>query len=159
MKTLYDFTVKTPSWGAASLWEYRWKVILIVNTATKCGLSWQFHGLEQLYKKYGPEKFIILWFPCWQFANQEPWASEEVAAVCQRNFGVSFPIFAKVDVNWEAADPVFQFLKDQKGGIFGDTIKWNFTKFLIDSHGNVVKRYSPFTAPERIAEDIETYII
>jgi glutathione peroxidase len=154
MNTVYDFTVKKTNGENKSIGDYAGKPLLIVNTASKCGLTPQFTGLQELYKKYHEKGLEILGFPCGQFNNQEYDNIEETTEFCQLNYGVSFPMFAKVDVNGADADPLFAFLKEQKGGLLTKDIKWNFTKFLIDRNGQVVKRYAPTTEPSKIEEDI-----
>jgi len=129
---------------------YKDKVVLVVNTASKCGLTPQFEGLEDLYRKYKEKGLVILGFPSNQFANQEPGDEKSIAEGCVINYGVTFPMFAKVDVNGEGAHPLFKYLRKSLGGFFGDKIKWNFTKFLVDASGKPVKRFSPFTKPEAI---------
>lgn len=156
---IYDFLVVAPGGNMVSLSDYKWKVILIVNTATKCGLAPQFDGLEELYQKYKKDDFIILGFPCNQFANQEPVNDDEMTSVCKMNFGVTFPLFSKIDVNGENESPLYAFLKTEQGGILWSDIKWNFTKFLVDRTGNVVDRYAPTTEPKDIAQDIEKLIL
>lgn len=155
MTTVYDFTVKRANDLEQSLKEYEGKVLLIVNTASKCGLTPQFKGLQQLYEKYSERGFEILGFPCGQFNNQEFDQIEETTAFCQRNYGVTFPIFAKIDVNGENAHPLFKYLKSEKGGVLSNEIKWNFTKFLVNRDGKVIARYAPTTAPSKIEKDIE----
>ena len=136
--------------------EYSGNTILIVNTASKCGFTPQFTGLEQLYSKYRDKGFVILGFPCNQFANQESGTSDEIQEFCQINYGVSFPMFEKVDVNGENAHPIFKYLKSKLGGgIFGSKIKWNFTKFLVGKDGKVLERYAPQTKPQDLVKDIE----
>lgn len=153
--SLYQFDVALPSGEATSLQDYEGDVLLIVNTATKCGLAGQFDGLELLYQTYHQRGFKVLGFPSNQFANQEPGSNEEVAQTCKLNFGVTFPLFAKIDVNGAHEAPLYTYLKKQKRGFPSRNIKWNFTKFLIDRQGNVVKRYAPTTPPKRIVKDIE----
>jgi glutathione peroxidase len=154
MKTVYDFTVKMTNGQQKSLRDYEGKPLIIVNTASKCGLTPQFEGLQELYNKYKEQGLEILGFPCDQFNNQEFENIEETTEFCQLNYGVTFPIFAKIDVNGEKADPLFTFLKEQKKGVLLKNIKWNFTKFLIDSQGQVVERYAPTTEPSKIEEDV-----
>ncbi len=151
---VYDFTVKDSFGDEVSLSEYKGKVLLIVNTASKCGFTPQYEGLQKLYEKFGSDKFEILGFPCNQFGNQEPGGNEEIRNFCSINYGVTFRIFDKVDVNGKNADPLFKFLKDQTSGILGDSIKWNFTKFLVDAEGNVIKRFASATEPEKLEEYI-----
>jgi glutathione peroxidase len=154
MKTVYDFTTKMTNGEQKSLKEYEGHPLIIVNTASKCGLTPQFKGLQELYDTYKELGLEILGFPCDQFNNQEFENIKETTDFCQLNYGVTFPIFAKIDVNGEHADPLFTFLKEQKKGVLFKKIKWNFTKFLVDSNGHVVKRYSPTTAPSKIKEDL-----
>jgi glutathione peroxidase len=154
MNTVYDFTVKKTNGENKSIGDYAGKPLLIVNTASKCGLTPQFNGLQELYEKHHEKGLEILGFPCGQFNNQEYDNIEETTEFCQLNYGVSFPMFAKIDVNGSDADPLFKFLKEQKGGILTKDIKWNFTKFLVDRHGQVVKRYAPTTEPTIIEQDI-----
>lgn len=144
----YEFEVTKPNGERVSLRDYKDKVVLVVNTATKCGFADQFEGLEQLYKDYKSEGFVVLGFPSNQFRNQEPDDSETVEQTCKLNFGVTFPIFEKVDVKGASAHPLFKWLKRNKPGMLGREIKWNFTKFLIDRDGKVVKRFSPMRKPD-----------
>jgi len=155
MNKVYDFTVKTTNGDLMPLNKFEGKPLLIVNTASKCGLTPQFKGLQELYEKYSDQGLEIIGFPCDQFNNQEYENIEETTQFCQINYGVTFPITAKIDVNGENAHPLFAFLKKQKKGILSDTIKWNFTKFLIDREGQVVERYAPTTVPSKIEEDIK----
>jgi len=154
MKTAYDFTVKKTNGEKKSLRDYEGKPLLIVNTASKCGLTPQFTGLQELYDKYKENGLEILGFPCDQFNNQEFDNIDETTQFCQLNYGVTFPIFAKIDVNGVYADPLFKYLKDQKKGLLGSMIKWNFTKFLVDSNGQVIERYAPTTTPDKIEADV-----
>ena len=156
--TVHDFTVKTADGGEKSLRDFEGDVLLIVNTATKCGLAPQFDGLESLHQAYKDRGFAVIGFPSNQFANQEPGTDEEVQQACRMNFGVTFPLMAKIDVNGKNEDPLYTFLKKEQGGFLGDAIKWNFTKFLVDREGNVVKRYDPKKEPAEIAEDIEALL-
>lgn len=155
MTSIYDISVKKTNWEEISLSEYKWKVLLIVNTATKCGLAPQFDWLETLWNTYSHDEFAVLGFPCAQFAGQEPETNETVEQVCKMNFWVTFPLFAKLDVNGGDTHPLYRFLKKKKRGFFSSAIKWNFTKFLIDTEWNVIKRYAPTTTPASIAADIE----
>jgi glutathione peroxidase len=155
MTTLSDFSATTLEGREQELADYKGSVVLVVNTASQCGLTPQFAGLESLYEKYVDQGLVILGFPCNQFAGQEPGTADEIGAFCQRNYGVSFPMFDKIDVNGAGAHPLYQWLKSEKGGRLGDAIKWNFTKFLIGRDGQVIKRYSPTTEPEKLAGDIE----
>ncbi|WP_430814998.1 glutathione peroxidase [Carboxylicivirga sp. RSCT41] len=130
--------------------DYNGKTVLVVNTASKCGLTPQYEGLEALYQKYKDKGLVILGFPCNQFGNQEPGDAKSISEGCLINYGVSFPMFAKVNVNGEQAHPLFKYLKSELGGLFGSKIKWNFTKFLIDAEGKPLKRFAPITKPEKI---------
>ena len=156
MTTIYDFQAEMLEGEQKKFSEYQGKVLLIVNTASQCGLTPQFEGLEQLYQDYQSKSLIILGFPCNQFAHQDPLTNEEIGGFCQRNYGVSFPMFAKVDVNGSKAHPLYQYLTAEAKGILGSQkIKWNFTKFLINQEGKVIKRYAPLIKPEKIAKDIQ----
>jgi glutathione peroxidase len=155
MTKIYDFTVKMTNGQEKSLKEYEGKPLLIVNTASKCGLTPQFKGLQELYEKYKGQGLEILGFPCDQFNNQEFDNIDETTQFCQLNYGVTFPIFAKIDVNGENTDPLFSFLKEQKKGMLSKNIKWNFTKFLVDQNGQVVERYAPTTEPLKMESDLE----
>ena len=138
-----------------SMEEFSGKVILVVNTASKCGLTPQYEGLEQLYKDYKEQGLVILGFPCNQFANQEPGSEKEIAEGCLINYGVSFPMFSKTIVNGKDTHPIYRYLKDELKGILGRDIKWNFTKFLIDKDGKPYKRFAPITKPDKLRKDIE----
>lgn len=155
MTNVYDYTVKMTNGTEKSLKDYEGKVLLIVNTASKCGLTPQFKGLQGLYDLYNKQGLEILGFPCDQFNNQEFENIEETTRFCQVNYGVTFPIFAKIDVNGEKADPLFVFLKEQKKGMLSKNIKWNFTKFLIDRSGQVIERYAPTTEPDKIEGELQ----
>ena len=156
MTTIYDFQAELLEGQSQDLSAYQDKVVLIVNTASQCGLTSQFEGLEQLYQNYQQQGLVILGFPCNQFAHQDPLSNAEIGGFCQRNYGVSFPMFAKVDVNGPSAHPLYQYLSTQAKGILGtQRIKWNFTKFLINQKGEVIKRYAPIIKPEKIAKDIQ----
>jgi len=152
--SIYDYKVETASGESVSLEKYKGQVILIVNTASKCGFTVQFEGLEKLYESYKDKGFVILGFPCNQFANQEPGSDKDIQSFCSLNFGVTFPVFKKINVNGEDAHPLYKYLKEQKKGAFGSKIKWNFTKFLVDKEGKVVKRYSPNKKPKDFEKDI-----
>jgi glutathione peroxidase len=156
MASVHDFTV-TDIWGdAVPLARYKGEVLLIVNVASQCGFTPQYKGLEALHEKYHGRGFEVLGFPCNQFGAQEPGSEKEIAQFCETNYGVTFPLFSKVDVNGERADPLYRHLKNEKKGLLGtEAIKWNFTKFLVDRNGNVVGRYAPNDTPESIAPDIE----
>jgi glutathione peroxidase len=155
LKTVYDYNVKMTNGEEKSLEDYKGKPLIIVNTASKCGLTPQFKGLQELYENYKDQGLEILGFPCDQFNNQEFDNIDETTQFCQLNYGVSFPMFSKVDVNGENADPLFTFLKEQKKGLLSKNIKWNFTKFLVDQNGQVVERYAPTTEPVKIKNDLE----
>ncbi len=156
MTTIADFTVTTNRGQELALKEKLGKVLLVVNTASKCGFTPQYDGLEKLYQQFKDRDFEVLGFPCNQFGAQEPGSADEIAEFCKINFGVTFPLMAKIDVNGDDASPLFDWMKRQAKGLMGSTsIKWNFTKFLIDREGNVVKRYAPTDKPEAIAKDIE----
>jgi glutathione peroxidase len=156
MTTIADFTVTTNRGEPLDLAEKKGKVLLVVNTASKCGFTPQYDGLESLYQKYQDQGFEVLGFPCNQFGGQEPGNAEEIAQFCQINFGVTFPLMEKVDVNGPAASPVFDWMKGEARGLMGSTgIKWNFTKFLIDREGNVVKRFAPQDSPASLEKHIE----
>ena len=155
-KTVYDFSCATTGGKKKSLADYKGKVLLVVNTASKCGFTPQFAGLEEMYEKYKDDGLEILGFPCNQFGKQDPGSNDEIMEFCQLNYGVSFPMFGKIEVNGSGADPLFQYLKKEAPGALGTQgIKWNFTKFLIDPAGKVVKRYAPKDTPKAIAKDIE----
>ena len=156
--SIYDFYVKDSGGRDVSLKDYKGKVLLIVNTASKCGFTPQYQGLQRLYEKYGKDKFEILAFPCNQFANQEPGSSAEISSFCSLNYGVTFPVLQKVDVNGKNAAPLFEYLKEASPGILGKAIKWNFTKFLVDSEGNIVDRFAPTTEPEKLDAKIKELI-
>jgi len=146
----YDFNAKKLNGEELSMETYKGKTILVVNTASKCGLTPQFEGLEKLYQKYKDKGLEILGFPCNQFANQEPGDEKSIAEGCLLNYGVTFPMFSKIDVNGENTHPIYKYLKKELKGFFGSKIKWNFTKFLINADGKPVKRFSPTTKPEKI---------
>jgi len=152
---LYDFSAKLNNGTDRSLSDYKGKVLLIVNTASECGFTPQYKGLQELYAKYHDRGLEVLGFPCDQFGHQEPGSDAEIQSFCELNYGVTFPIFSKIEVNGSGTHPLYKFLKNEKGGLLGDAIKWNFTKFLVDKQGTVVERFAPQTAPERISADIE----
>ncbi len=154
--TVYEYSCQTPGGDKKSLKDYEGKVLLVVNTASKCGFTPQFGGLEELYEKYKDKGLEILGFPCNQFGKQDPGSNDAIMEFCQLNYGVSFPMFGKIEVNGSNADPLFKHLKKAAPGALGtEGIKWNFTKFLIDRSGTVIKRYAPKDAPKAIAKDIE----
>jgi glutathione peroxidase len=156
MASIYDFSVNDIHGKPVKLDRYQDKVLLVVNTASKCGFTPQYKGLEALYQKYHAKGLEVLGFPCNQFGAQEPGSEDEIAQFCEINYGVTFPLFAKVDVNGDDAAPVYKYLKAEKPGLLGsEAIKWNFTKFLVDRKGRVLKRYAPNDAPESMAGDIE----
>jgi glutathione peroxidase len=153
---IYDITVKTIRGEEKSMADYKGKVLLIVNTASKCGFTPQYKELQELYDEYKDKGFEVLGFPCNQFGQQEPGTESEIESFCQLNYGVTFPMFAKVDVNGEDAHPLFVYLTEKAPGIFGTKmIKWNFTKFLVDKNGNVVERFAPQTKPSDLKGEIE----
>ncbi|QUX19195.1 glutathione peroxidase [Staphylococcus haemolyticus] len=155
MENIYDFVVQKSNGEDYKLEEYKGKVILIVNTASECGFTPQFEGLQALYEKYKDQGFVILGFPCNQFGGQEPGSGAEANQNCKINYGVTFPIHEKVDVKGENQHPLFRYLTDAAKGMLSEKIKWNFTKFLVDSDGNVVSRFSPQKKPAQIEKDIE----
>jgi glutathione peroxidase len=153
---IYAFEVKTITGDKIRLGRYENQVMLIVNTASKCGFTPQYEGLEALYAKYKDKGLVVLGFPCNQFGRQEPGNESEIAEFCQLNYGVSFPMFAKVEVNGNDADPLFKYLKKSQKGLLGsENIKWNFTKFLVDRDGEVIARFAPTVKPKDLAKDIE----
>ena len=159
MTSLYDFEAARPDGSAAALSDYRGKVLLIVNTASKCGFTPQYEGLEALYRDLQDRGLVVLGFPCNQFGKQEPGSAEEIASFCRLTYDVTFPVFAKVDVNGSDAAPLFQWLKEQAPGVIGtEAIKWNFTKFLVDREGQVAGRFAPTTAPEELRGAIEALL-
>lgn len=152
---IYKFQVEDNKGNNVELKDYKGKVLLIVNTATGCGFTPQYDGLQNLYEKYKDKGFEILDFPCNQFGNQAPGTEEEIAAFCDARFGITFKQFAKIDVNGEDAEPLYKYLKRQKGGLLSDDIKWNFTKFLVDREGNVIRRFGSTVTPEKIEKYIQ----
>jgi glutathione peroxidase len=153
--SIYDLSAKLNNGRNKKLADYKGKVLLIVNTASKCGFTPQYEGLQSLYAKYKDRGFVVLGFPCDQFGHQEPGSDDDIKSFCQLNYGVSFPLFSKIEVNGENANRVFKFLKSKKAGLLGDSIKWNFTKFLVDKKGSVVERFAPMTPPTAIEPQIE----
>lgn len=156
MTNVYQFEAELLDGKNKSFADYEGKVLLIVNTASKCGFTPQFAGLEKLYDKYKDQGFEVLGFPCNQFGGQDPGSSEEIGAFCQKNYGVNFPMFAKVDVKGPEAHILFRYLTNNSKGILGNGIKWNFTKFLIGKDGKVLNRFAPTTKPEELQSEIET---
>jgi glutathione peroxidase len=154
MTSLSDFTARTLTGEEQSLADYAGRVVLVVNTASRCGLTPQYAGLEALYQEHRDDGFVVLGFPCNQFGAQEPGTEDEIGEFCQLNYGVSFPMFAKVDVNGDDEHPLFAWLKSERKGLLGGRIKWNFTKFLVGRDGRVIERYSPQAEPESLADDI-----
>jgi len=156
METIYAFSAPLLDGREVQLAEFKGKVLLIVNTASQCGFTPQYAGLERLYQSYKDRGLVVLGFPCNQFGSQEPGTAEQIGDFCQKNYGVSFPMFAKIDVNGPTAHPLYQFLKKARRGFLGaERIAWNFTKFLIDREGTVVRRFAPSRKPERMAPAIE----
>lgn len=158
MTTIYDFTVTTTKGETIDLSQFRGKPLLLVNTASKCGFTGQYAGLQQLHEQFGERGLVVIGFPCDQFANQEPGDEEQIEQFCSLNYGVTFPLSRKVDVNGSDTDPVFAFVKSRAGGLLGTRVKWNFTKFLVAPDGATVKRYGPQTEPSAIAGDIEAML-
>ncbi len=154
--TAFDFEARRIDGQPVSLDAYRGQVLLVVNTASACGFTPQFAGLEDLHRRYGPRGLVVLGFPCNQFGRQDPGSNEEIGAFCQKNYGVSFPMMAKVDVNGPEADPLYRWLTQEAPGLLGTkAIKWNFTKFLIGRDGRVIRRYAPQDKPGKLVADIE----
>lgn len=153
--SIYDFNLIDIDENPISMTDYKGKVLLIVNTASKCGFTTQYKGLEALYQNYKDQGLEVLGFPCDQFGNQEPGENEEIKGFCELNYGVTFPLFEKTNVNGEDAHPLFKFLTNAKPGLVGKGIKWNFTKFLVDREGNVVERFAPVVEPETLKSKIE----
>ncbi len=159
MSGVYEFSAETLDGSVRQLSDYRGKVLLIVNTASQCGFTGQYEGLESLYRRYHGQGLEVLGFPCNQFGNQEPGGAEEIGEFCRSQYAVSFPLFAKIDVNGATAHPLFQYLKTAAPGIMGSkAIKWNFTKFLVKKDGAVYRRYAPKTEPEELAHDVEVLL-
>ena len=155
MATIYDFKVLNNKGAEVDFSQYEGKVLLIVNTASKCGFTPQYDGLEALYQKYKDKGLVVIGFPCDQFAHQEPGSDEEIAEFCRLNHGVTFPLMSKIEVNGDGAHPIYKYLKSVAKGTFGSAIKWNFTKFLISRDGKTVKRYAPTVTPEKMEKDIQ----
>jgi glutathione peroxidase len=157
--SLYDFAVRSIDGQMRSIADFRGKVLLIVNVASECGYTPQYKGLEALYRQYHERGLVVLGFPCDQFGHQEPGAEAEIVTFCETRFGVTFPLFAKIDVNGASADPLYRHLKTAKPGLLGtERIKWNFTKFLVDRHGNVVERFGSADTPEKIEPKIRALV-
>lgn len=154
----YEFKAKNIYGQEVSMSAYKGKTVIVVNTASKCGFTPQFEGLEQLYQKYKDKGVIILGFPCNQFANQEPGDEKSILNGCVVDYNISFPMFAKVDVNGDTAHPIYKYLKNELKGLFGGVVKWNFTKFVVDANGNPIKRFSPFNKPEEIDKYLQTLL-
>jgi glutathione peroxidase len=154
----YDFSATRNDGSTQSLADYRGKVVLVVNTASKCGFTPQYKGLQALYDSHGPRGLDILAFPCDQFGHQEPGSDAEIASFCEKNFGVSFPLFAKIEVNGARAHPLYAWLKSQKGGLLTDGIKWNFSKFLLDREGQVRGRFGPTTTPAALTKEVDALL-
>ena len=159
MNSIYEFNCKNAQSETVSLGEYANKVLLIVNTASKCGFTPQYEGLNNLHLKYSDKDFSVLGFPCNQFGKQEPGTNQEIQEFCSINFQIEFPVFGKIDVNGPTADPLYQYLTEKKPGLLGSkNIKWNFTKFLVDQNGNVIARFAPKTKPEDIEKKINALL-
>ena len=158
MTGIYDFKALSLDGEEMPLSRFQGQVLLIVNTASACGFTPQYRGLESLYRSLGPRGFSVLGFPCNQFGGQEPGESAQIEQFCSDNYGVSFPMFGKIEVNGANVHPLFRYLKRQKSGVLGSTIKWNFTKFLVDRSGKVVGRHAPTTKPEALTKDIEALL-
>jgi glutathione peroxidase len=158
MAGIYDFTATSLAGEDLPLKRFEGRVLLIVNTASACGFTPQYRGLETLQKELGPRGFSVLGFPCNQFGGQEPGDASQIERFCESNYRITFPMFAKIEVNGGNAHPLYQYLKRAKSGLLGPSIKWNFTKFLVDRSGNVVARHAPTTTPERLKEEIEALL-
>jgi glutathione peroxidase len=158
MASIYDFSAKSLAGEDTPLKRFEGKVLLIVNTASACGFTPQYKGLEALQQKYGARGFSVLGFPCNQFGRQEPGSAAEIEQFCSSNYAVTFPMFDKIEVNGDHAHPLYQYLRREKSGLLGSAIKWNFTKFLVDRSGKVVGRYAPTTTPGQLTEDIEALL-
>lgn len=155
MTALTDFSATAIDGQDVDLSTYAGRVVLVVNTASQCGFTPQYQGLQALQEQYAERGFTVLGFPCDQFGNQEPGDNSEIAEFCEQSFGVSFPLFGKIEVNGDDAHPLYRWLRQEKGGLLGSTIKWNFTKFLVGRDGRVIGRYPPTTKPEKLSDDIE----
>ena len=155
MTSLQDFSATTLDGQPVDLSAYAGKVVLVVNTASQCGFTPQYEGLQKLHESYGEQGFVVLGFPCDQFGHQEPGDEAEIGAFCEKNYGVTFPMMSKIEVNGDDAHPLYQWLRKEKSGLLGGKIKWNFTKYLVGKDGQVIDRYAPTTKPEKISGDIE----
>jgi glutathione peroxidase len=158
MAGVYDFTAKSLAGEEVALTRYEGQVLLIVNTASACGFTPQYKGLEELHRKLSPRGFSVLGFPCNQFGSQEPGDARQIEQFCTTNYAITFPMFAKIDVNGNGAHPLYQYLKNAKSGLLGSSIKWNFTKFLVDRSGEVVARHAPTAKPEGLTKEIEALL-
>lgn len=158
MENIYSFKATASNGKEIDFSQFEGKVLLIVNTASKCGFTPQFDGLEKLNEKYRDQGLVVIGFPCNQFAHQDPGTDGEIESFCRMNYGVTFQIMKKIDVNGDNAHPIFKYLRSQTRGLFGDKVKWNFTKFLISRDGRKIKRYSPTTAPQKLEKDIESLL-
>jgi glutathione peroxidase len=158
MASVYDFTATSLAGEEIRLKQYEGQVLLIVNTASQCGFTPQYKGLQELYQIFSPRGFAVLGFPCNQFGHQEPGDAREIEQFCSTNYAVTFPMFAKIDVNGSNAHPLYQYLKAEKSGLLGSAIKWNFTKFLVDRAGQVVERYAPTARPDGLTREIEALL-
>ena len=158
MEKIYDFKSTGNKGAEVDFAQFEGKVLMIVNTASKCGFTPQYDGLEELWEKYKDQGLVVIGFPCDQFAHQEPGTDAEIAEFCRLNHGVTFPLMSKIDVNGENAHPIFKYLKSQTGGLLGRSIKWNFTKFLISRKGNIIERFSPMTTPASLEEKIKSLL-
>jgi glutathione peroxidase len=158
MATIYDFKALNNKGVEVDFADFKGKVLLIVNTASKCGFTPQYDGLEDLWKKYKDQGLVVIGFPCDQFAHQEPGTDAEIAEFCRLNHGVTFPLMSKIDVNGDNAHPIFKYLKSQTSGLLGRSIKWNFTKFLISRKGNIIERFSPMTTPASLEAKIQSLL-
>jgi glutathione peroxidase len=158
MSGIYDFSAKSLSGEEVPLKRFEGKVLLIVNTASKCGFTPQYQGLQALYREFSPRGFSVLGFPCNQFGGQEPGDAKQIADFCEIKFDVTFPMFSKIDVNGFDAHPLYNYLKKERSGLLGPSIKWNFTKFLVDREGRVVARHAPTTAPDGLKKEIEALL-
>jgi glutathione peroxidase len=158
MSGVYDFTAKSLAGEDVPLKRFEGQVLLIVNTASACGFTPQYNGLETLYQEFGPRGFSVLGFPCNQFGSQEPGDSRQIEQFCSSNYAITFPMFAKIDVNGSGAHPLYQYLKSEQSGLLGSSIKWNFTKFLVDRAGRVVARHAPTAKPEGLTREIEALL-